>query len=283
MDDESKAIEISNCPLCGKIVKSSLEKHFEAEHKEFECPFCGLLFDTEFVLNQHLSTVHDELGESGYVNKSKNSMPSRDECNFNLTSDWVAKNTSCKDVIEIDVEAEHEKMSSAKECFTCPICQIKIKDEQWLEIHVDSHFNENANEMDSESMNRNYSTASFSEKSIKNSHCLGAAAASPNKSSFPLEYKQFNKSRTASASSLAANVDENFEIDQVITLSDCNMIMDDNNSIDYGDRLAETNSKFVKLNKIFLWCWKLSFIFINRDDNFFLVKINIKLKFYLGK
>ena len=242
MDEDSPAIDISNCPLCGKIIKGNLEKHFEAEHKEFECPFCGLLFDTEFVLNQHLSAVHDDLGESGYVNKTKNPMPSTNESNFNLTSDWVAKNTISKDIIEIDVEAEHDAG------LTCPICQIKIKDELWLEIHVDSHFNENANEIGSDSMNRNYSTASFSEKSIRSSQCLGATAAS---SLFPLEYKQFNKSRTASASSLAANVDENFEIDQVITLSDCNMIMDDNNSIDYGDRLPASNSRLVELKKIY--------------------------------
>ena len=48
------------CPLCFKSLKSSLESHIELEHREYECPYCGLLFDNDYILNQHVSTVHTD-------------------------------------------------------------------------------------------------------------------------------------------------------------------------------------------------------------------------------
>ena len=51
--------DASECPLCGKLIEISLEKHFESDHKEFECAFCGLIYDTENALLEHISTKHE--------------------------------------------------------------------------------------------------------------------------------------------------------------------------------------------------------------------------------
>jgi hypothetical protein len=95
--------EAACCPLCFKIVDSSLENHFALEHKEFDCPFCGSIFDTDEQLNSHVTAAH---------------------------SDTTDK-TETK-IIEAD---------EASESLECPVCSCKAKDREWLEIHVDSHFN----------------------------------------------------------------------------------------------------------------------------------------------
>lgn len=54
-------VEQTKCPLCLKSIGDyDLEAHFQMEHREFECPFCGLLFDSEFSMQQHLTSVHNE-------------------------------------------------------------------------------------------------------------------------------------------------------------------------------------------------------------------------------
>ena len=55
--------DASECPLCGKLIEMSMEKHFETDHKEFECAFCGLICDTENALLEHISTKHEGNGE----------------------------------------------------------------------------------------------------------------------------------------------------------------------------------------------------------------------------
>ena len=51
----------TRCPLCMKSIGDyDLEAHFQIEHREYECPFCGFIFDSEFTMQQHLSSAHSE-------------------------------------------------------------------------------------------------------------------------------------------------------------------------------------------------------------------------------
>ena len=56
-DDGSDGIE---CPLCGKLIQLSLEAHFETVHKEYECIFCGILFDSEAIRASHVDEYHPD-------------------------------------------------------------------------------------------------------------------------------------------------------------------------------------------------------------------------------
>lgn len=79
------------CPLCFKAITGSLQEHFQREHQEHECGFCGLLFDSDYILNQHMITMH--------ADESKN-VPRSDDI---------------------------EKRSSSDE-LVCPICMIVVKE-----------------------------------------------------------------------------------------------------------------------------------------------------------
>lgn len=204
--------EIITCPLCFKKIKDDLETHFQLEHKEHECPLCGLLFDSELNLNQHLSLVHvDEMN----VNKDL-----IDE----KTNDWVRKtnehviNNSILPPPPIPVMNDEDNLlpttsqsnnTMNKEEYVCPVCQLKIHDQAWLEYHVDSHFNNN--------------NPSNDEDVVAGSGVLDFNT---------LPHLKTNKSRTQSQSSLTANVDENFEYDQIMTLAECSM--NDENMIGAG-------------------------------------------------
>ena len=120
--------EIAECPLCGKVVKN-LQNHFELEHREYECPFCGLLYDCEMILKDHIDSVHqcDEIANANVQNF--------DIADFEYKP---AKNDKIAEPKKIDI-IENE----ANKSFICPICNIHIQDQTWLELHVDSHFNSN--------------------------------------------------------------------------------------------------------------------------------------------
>lgn len=187
---QNREQESVKCPLCFKQIETNLEAHFESEHKELECPFCALLFDNNTLLNEHLDNVHNEDIGFGSVGS---------------------------------MESMETDRGSKKSNFKCPICNIEIKDELWLEIHVDSHFNQNTNKQEYADNNYDSIYVNRSNQSENSSQNLGSvnlndeiiAGAAATHSA---------KTRALSNSSLAANVDENFEIDQIITLSDCNMI-----------------------------------------------------------
>lgn len=56
---ENKKKEMTTaCPLCLKEITGNLDDHFQLEHREYECAFCGLLFDSNSILNTHLLTAH---------------------------------------------------------------------------------------------------------------------------------------------------------------------------------------------------------------------------------
>lgn len=154
------------CPLCLKPIRTNLEEHFQLEHHEYECSFCGLLFDTDYILNQHMTTVHNE---DMSTHKPDQSTKER-----------------------LNLETEKEEL-------VCPVCMIKIQEGiKALEIHVESHFTNNpvANEDCTILPNHDYPFMMANKGMI----AIG---------------------RTLSDSSVIANVDENFEIDQVMTLDDC--------------------------------------------------------------
>jgi hypothetical protein len=200
--------EIITCPLCFKKVNNNLETHFQLEHKEHECPLCGLLFDSDLNLNQHLSLVHvDEMNENKELIDEK-------------TNDWVRKtnehviNNSILPLPAMNDEDNILPTTSQnniinKEEFICPVCQLKIHDQAWLEYHVDSHFNNNP--------------SNDEEVACGSSNILDYNS---------LSHLKTNKSRTQSQSSLTANVDENFEYDQIMTLAECSM--NDENMIGAG-------------------------------------------------
>ena len=97
----------------------------------------------------------------------------------------------------------------------CPICMLVVKELHMLEIHVESHFGTNSN-VNPDSGETNGSGLAFMLDEDR------------------MNRGNSNLSRVASDSSLTANVDENFEIDQVMTLTD-----------DTDDELFLNNGKFV--------------------------------------
>lgn len=150
------------CPLCFKSIETNLEEHFQQEHQEFECAFCGLPFDSDYILNQHMNTMHTD--------------------EFNKKANFLVEPTS-----------------NNADNLTCPLCMTVIKEgTAALEIHVDSHYSENK-----ERKHDNFQMMSKTD----------FLESGNNK-------KLTNNSRTPSDSSLVANVDENFEIDQVMTMAD---------------------------------------------------------------
>ena len=188
--------QVLTCPLCFKSLRTSLESHIELEHREYECPYCGLLFDNDYILNQHVSTVH--------------------------TDDLSLKQQNCQDSMKSESfgkhrtnEPESANNDASMDKLVCPICMLVIKELHMLEIHVESHFG----------------TSSTVNPDLGNTNGSGLA--------FMLDEDRLNRgnsnlSRAASDSSLTANVDENFEIDQVMTLTD-----------DTDDELFLNNGKFV--------------------------------------
>ena len=107
------------------------------------------------------------------------------------------------------------------------MCNLEINEGlDFLEVHVELHFNSEMNN-------------------------ASAAFVPPPPSSQNDELMHFvqenrlkgTRSRTNSASSLAANVDENFEIDQVMTFADCDVASDKNNEDFYY-----SNGKFVSID-----------------------------------
>jgi hypothetical protein len=46
------------CPLCFMRINTSLEEHLQLEHGEYDCAFCGKLFDSDSLLSQHMLTIH---------------------------------------------------------------------------------------------------------------------------------------------------------------------------------------------------------------------------------
>lgn len=117
------------------------------------------------------------------------------------------------------------------------MCDMKFKDEIWLEIHVETHF--------SAATQSQQPKQTPSEDNDDEIEMLGASAAVETN---PTKTAAGRRSRTNSASSLAANVDENFEIDQMIILSECTT----NNNTNSGDIMIvddsvnNDNGKFVR-------------------------------------
>ncbi len=52
--------EITECPLCGSFIRTKLELHFQSDHREYDCPFCGVLFDEEAILISHINREHSD-------------------------------------------------------------------------------------------------------------------------------------------------------------------------------------------------------------------------------
>lgn len=185
--EPKKKPDLQNCPLCFKLITTDLDQHFQLAHKEFECFYCNLLFDTDYSLNRHISTVHggDDANEFG---DDPPLLPTTQHQThlIDSTSDWKSEKN------------ENLAMKETAERFVCPICNLEAQSQVWLEIHVDSHFNSNSDD-NNVIMNENFGASAF-----------------PGQSSS-------NRSRSQSDSSLAGNVDENFEIDQLITLTDCDV------------------------------------------------------------
>lgn len=118
----------------------------------------------------------------------------------------------------------------------------------WLEIHVDTHFNPSNSQPAGSSI---YGMSMEAKRGSCSSDAasVGAVAAVPIKP----------RSQANSASSLTANVDENFEIDQIITLSEC-----DNMMVEFQ------NGKFVK-NEILLVVKTRRFICLEFNLDFVLI------------
>ena len=108
---EENSVEIE-CPLCLQVVKCSIEAHFSMAHKELECMFCGALFGSDLILNEHINQTH--LDDSMTKSNSRNE--------------------------EAACSSSSISSSSGITCLPCPVCQIEMANEEELRIHVDSHF-----------------------------------------------------------------------------------------------------------------------------------------------
>ena len=78
LDHDPDIIEIHDsnlieCPLCLKLVSMGLESHFNLEHGELECLFCGRSFANDIVLNEHINKMHlnDDLIHNKVKGKKK--------------------------------------------------------------------------------------------------------------------------------------------------------------------------------------------------------------------
>lgn len=191
--------EVITCPLCFKIIETNLESHFESEHNEFECPFCDLLFDNSSNLNQHVNIVHTDT-EPNSIKKEGN-IGSGSGGGFLFDSklpNYAASGAS--NWGQSDFKSVSDSVNEQK----CPVCMVVVKELDFLQAHVESHFNNNNN------INNDYTSTS---------------------SDVYEHYK--TKSRTQSSSSLIANVDENFEMDQVMTLADSDSETSRQDQFDY--------------------------------------------------
>ncbi len=190
--------EVITCPLCFKIIETNLESHFESEHNEFECPFCDLLFDNSSNLNQHVNIVHTDTEPSSTKKESNNIGSGSGGFLFDSKLPNYAS-SGASNWGQSDFKSVSDSVNEQK----CPVCMVVVKELDFLQAHVESHFNNNNN-------NNDYTSTS---------------------SDVYEHYK--TKSRTQSSSSLIANVDENFEMDQVMTLADSDSETSRQDQFDY--------------------------------------------------
>jgi uncharacterized C2H2 Zn-finger protein len=130
--DEFK--EQVTCPLCFKTVFAPLESHFEAEHNEFECPFCDLLFDNGLLLNQHVNSVHSvvQSDDSAAVLKKCESDCLFQDSKLPNYSASGASNWSQSDFKSVSDTVNEQK---------CPVCMVVVKEGvEFLQAHVEAHF-----------------------------------------------------------------------------------------------------------------------------------------------
>ncbi|CAF0758124.1 unnamed protein product [Brachionus calyciflorus] len=64
-----------NCPLCFKLIRDPIERHFNLEHGELECPFCNKIYPSQVSLNEHLINVHNETNLGLKIDKEKFTCP----------------------------------------------------------------------------------------------------------------------------------------------------------------------------------------------------------------
>jgi uncharacterized C2H2 Zn-finger protein len=153
-DNEIEIIKESTCcPLCFEIVDSSLEAHFAFKHKELDCPFCSLIFDTDEQLASHVNSAH--YAETAHQNDPE-------------TTEVISHQANGELVLE------------------CPICSFKVKDREWLEIHVDSHFNP-TNPPDSDIRQSGSSSSQFAD--IPTTSRNAAHSSSPNDPNEDMDYQ----------------------------------------------------------------------------------------------
>ncbi len=257
------------CPVCFKLVKTSLESHFEMEHHEYECSFCGLLFDNDYILNQHMSTVHMDdmkpIGSESVSDCNANSCDTNGDLfefkkikplsknNNNNNNTMNSQSTNWEDIdrmrdmssptadLLLNYKAETASATSSSSTGTsaaqastavagnildddenngkliCPVCMLEIKDGiRMLELHVDLHFQVpcSNNNYDENDVSDNMPSGELTQVDRFKNEFNFFMNKTNNKSNL-------NNSRAGSTSSLLANVDENFESDQVMTLTDC--------------------------------------------------------------
>lgn len=189
--------EVITCPLCFKIIETNLESHFESEHNEFECPFCDLLFDNSSNLNQHVNIVHTDTEPNSTKKESNNIGSGSGGFLFDSKLPNYAS-SGASNWGQSDFKSVSDSVNEQK----CPVCMVVVKELDFLQAHVESHFNNN---------NNNDYTSTSSDV-----------------------YEHYKtKSRTQSSSSLIANVDENFEMDQVMTLADSDSETSRQDQFDY--------------------------------------------------
>ena len=148
------------CPLCFKEIESDLEAHFELEHKEYECPFCARIFDTQHTFNTHMESVHNETVAATVSTESKPEEEKKSTNTFSSLGVSAGTSANANDwpyVVDDDNDDENlgvvttsarpsnaqaHRQQQQRPQHVCPVCQKSLNDQLTLEIHVESHFSE---------------------------------------------------------------------------------------------------------------------------------------------
>ena len=101
----------SQCPTCGKLVKTSEMRQHEKDHVGYECSKCGKIFESENIRQQHVRSVHGNF---------------RVKCPFEDCHKMLAKRA-----LKCHIDTVHHKKR-----YQCDKCEKSFSQNADLLIHV---------------------------------------------------------------------------------------------------------------------------------------------------
>jgi hypothetical protein len=233
--------EDSTCPLCYEIIKSSMDEHFRIAHKEYDCPFCSLFFESSRALDHHIISLHTEKNDDEKLQSLTDLNVEQDECvsskprNVSPFGSSSSKWYDTEDLDRLDIITD-SSIRDSQMTYTCPLCQLEFRKQYLLEAHLDLHFSG-----DSEANLRQEKEISSPTGST---NLLASAQTSCSLSDLNLlNYKPNNNIRSRTDS-----LTVNLELEQAATLSDDETMRSLSDEHLYRNRINLT-IYFCQLNK----------------------------------